>query len=266
VTPVSREQVDGAPPTAVTVACFEDVTKVYQMGATEVRALAGVSVSFKVGEFWAIMGPSGSGKSTMLNLLGCLDRPTSGRYLLEEQDVAALNDDALSEFRLRHLGFVFQSFNLIPQLTVRENIELALQSRRGLALLAASGQRRQLADRYIRELGIKSPSSETPVANLSGGNQQKVLLARWLATAPRLLILDEPTRGIDVAAKAEIIRLITELRARGMAILFISSELEEVTKACARVIVLRDRRTVAELSGGDITENAVLNVIAQQDA
>jgi simple sugar transport system ATP-binding protein len=154
---------------------------------------------------------------------------------------------------------------IIPNLTVRENIELALQSRRGVALLATSAERRKLAERYIRTLDIKTPSPDTPVSSLSGGNQQKVLLARWLATEPRLLILDEPTRGIDVAAKAEIIRLISELRARGMAILFISSELEEVTKACERIIVLRDRRTVAALTGGEITENAVLTAIAQQN-
>ena len=99
--------------------CLENVTKVYQVGQTEVRALAGVTISFNAGSFWAIMGPSGSGKSTMLNLLGCLDRPTSGHYVLEGHDVADLNDNALSEIRLRHLGFIFQSFNLIPQLTVR---------------------------------------------------------------------------------------------------------------------------------------------------
>ena len=105
---------------------LENVTKVYQVGQSQVRALAGVTVSIRAGGFWAIMGASGSGKSTMLNLLGCLDRPTSGRYVLEGRDVAGLDDNALSELRLRHLGFVFQSFNLIPQLTVRENIELPL--------------------------------------------------------------------------------------------------------------------------------------------
>ncbi len=124
----------------------------------------------------------------------------------------------------------------------------------------------ELAEHYIRELRIKTPSPEQIVANLSGGNQQKVLLARWLANQPQVLILDEPTRGIDVGAKAEIERLISRLRAQGMAIIFISSELEEVVRTCQRVLVLRDKAKVGELSGTELNENAIMQTIAQGEA
>jgi putative ABC transport system ATP-binding protein len=221
VTQGSREQAGGTPATtAAIVARFEDVTKVYQMGATEVRALAGVSVSFEVGEFWAIMGPSGSGKSTMLNLLGCLDRPTSGRYLLEGQDVAALNDDALSEFRLRHLGFIFQSFNLIPQLTLRENIELPLyylgwDADESAARAEAMAERVGLADR----LGHRP-------AELSGGEQQRVAVARALAADPSILLADEPTGNLDSATSKQLMGLLSELNAQGTTVIMVTHELE----------------------------------------
>ncbi len=202
------------------VARFEEVTKVYPMGATEVRALAGISVSFEVGAFWAIMGPSGSGKSTMLNLLGCLDRPTSGRYLLEGQDVAVLDDDALSEFRLRHLGFVFQSFNLIPQLTVRENIELPLyyldwEARDSAARAEATAERVGLADRL-----------EHRPAELSGGEQQRVAIARALAADPAILLADEPTGNLDSATAEQIMDLLSELNAQGRTVIMVTHEPE----------------------------------------
>jgi len=221
VTQASHEQAGGTPATTASiVACFEDVTKVYQMGATEVRALAGVSVSFELGAFWAIMGPSGSGKSTMLNLLGCLDRPTSGRYLLEGQDVAALNDDALSEFRLRHLGFIFQSFNLIPQLTLRENIELPLyylgwDADESAARAAAMAERVGLADR----LGHRP-------AELSGGEQQRVAVARALAADPSILLADEPTGNLDSATSKQLMGLLSELNAQGTTVIMVTHELE----------------------------------------
>ncbi len=155
---------------------------------------------------------------------------------------------------------------IIPSLSVRENIILALQARSGFSKRLSRAAQNALACGFITSLGIKVGNAETPIAHLSGGNQQKALLARWLATEPALLILDEPTRGIDVASKAEILRAIHDMRSKGMAILFISSELEEVVRACTRVVVLRDRRSVAQLSGVQVTEQNVLNAVAQHHA
>ena len=201
-----------------TVARFEDVTKVYPMGATEVRALAGVSVSFDVGTFWAIMGASGSGKSTMLNLLGCLDRPTSGRYLLEGHDVANLDDNALSEFRLRHLGFIFQSFNLIPQLTVRENIELPLYY---LDWDADDSAHR--AEAMAERVGLADRLEHRP-AELSGGQQQRVAIARALAADPPILLADEPTGNLDSATAVQIMELLVELNQQGKTVIMVTHE------------------------------------------
>jgi len=234
VTQASREQAGGTPTaTAITVARFEDVTKVYPMGATEVRALAGVSVSFEAGEFWAIMGPSGSGKSTMLNLLGCLDRPTSGRYLLEGQDVAALNDDALSEFRLRHLGFVFQSFNLIPQLTVRENIELPLYY-----LDWDIGESAARADAVAERVGLGDRLGHRP-AELSGGEQQRVAIARALSTDPSMLLADEPTGNLDSATSQQIMGLLSDLNRHGTTVIMVTHE-HELAQYARRRLHMRD--------------------------
>ena len=190
-----------------TVADLCEITKVYEMGAASVHALAGVSISFHSGEFWAIMGASGSGKSTMLNVLGCLDRPTSGRYLLEGRNVAALDDDALSESRLRRLGFIFQSFNLIPQLTVRENIELPLYYL-GWEVAESAQRAAELADR----LGLGDRLDHRPT-ELSGGQQQRVAIARALANDPLVLVADEPTGNLDTQTADEIMDLIDELHA-----------------------------------------------------
>ena len=234
MTQAPREQVGGPPATtAATVARFEDVTKVYPMGATEVRALAGVSISFDVGTFWAIMGPSGSGKSTMLNVLGCLDRPTSGRYLLEGQDVAALNDDALSEFRLRHLGFVFQSFNLIPQLTVRENIELPLYY---LGWDADESAAR--ADAMAERVGLADRLEHRP-AELSGGEQQRVAVARALAADPSILLADEPTGNLDSATSRQIMELLTQLNHQGKTVIMVTHE-PELAKYARHRLHMRD--------------------------
>ena len=151
---------------------------------------------------------------------------------------------------------------LIPNLTVRENIVLALQASRGSWRRLSVAEQEKLADRFIQSLDIKTPTREQIVRNLSGGNQQKVLLARWLATEPKLFILDEPTRGIDVGAKAEIEKLIQSLRQDGLAVLFISSELEEIVRQSQRVVVLRDRQKIGELTEGEISEEAIMQSIA----
>jgi monosaccharide-transporting ATPase len=151
---------------------------------------------------------------------------------------------------------------IIPDLSVRENIVLALQARRGWLRKLSRVKQNEIADRYIAALRIATPDAEKPVKLLSGGNQQKAILARWLLTEPRLLILDEPTRGIDVGAKFEIAKLMDQLCAQGMSILFISSELEEVVRSSRRVVVLRDRRKVGELTGEQISEQRIMSTIA----
>ena len=169
--------------------------------------------------------------------------------------------------RSRH-GLAFcsedrKSEGIIPHLSVRENMMLAMQARRGALRRLSRAEQEKIVDHYIRALNIKTADAETPIMNLSGGNQQKVLLARWLALQPSLIILDEPTRGIDVGAKAEIEKLVDSLRKDGMSVLFISSDLEEIVRTCDRVAVMRDREKVGELSGAQIEPNRIMSVIAQ---
>ena len=197
---------------------LEDVHKIYQMGATQVNALAGVSLFINKGSFWAIMGPSGSGKSTMLNLLGCLDRPTRGRYILNNHDVSTLNDDNLSEIRLQEIGFVFQSFNLIPQLTVQENIELPLYYQGWAA--AHSAER---AEELAAMVDMDDRLQHRP-AELSGGEQQRVAVARSLANDPAVLLADEPTGNLDSATGEQIMELFAELSRRGKTIILVTHE------------------------------------------
>ena len=197
---------------------LEDAYKIYQMGGQEVRALAGVTVSFERGSFWAIMGPSGSGKSTMMNILGCLDRLTKGSYFLEGHDVRALDDDALSEFRLRHLGFIFQSFNLIPQLTVQRNIELPLYYL-GWDSTRSAERARGLAGK----VGLETRLDHRP-AELSGGEMQRVAIARALANDPQILFADEPTGNLDTETGEQIMELLVELNHQGKTIITVTHE------------------------------------------
>ncbi len=197
---------------------LQDVYKVYQMGDNRVRALDGVDMEFRAGQFWAIMGPSGSGKSTMMNLLGCLDRPTSGSYLLEGQDVSQLDDDQLSDFRLRHLGFVFQSFNLIPQLTVQENIELPLFYQDWDAADAA-----ERAEHLAEMVGLADRLGHRP-KELSGGQQQRVAVARALANDPTIVLADEPTGNLDSTTSGQIMELLAGLHEAGKTIILVTHE------------------------------------------
>ena len=199
---------------------FEDVRKIYLMGTEQVNALDGVSVTFKRGSFWAIMGPSGSGKSTMLNILGCLDRLTEGRYMLQGRDISTLDDNALSEHRLRHLGFIFQSFNLIPQLTVLKNIELPLyylgwDSEKSNARAIELAAKVDLSDRLKHK-----------PAELSGGQMQRVAIARALANDPEVLLADEPTGNLDTTTGKQIMKLLCELNDQGKTIIMVTHEAE----------------------------------------
>ncbi len=158
-----------------------------------------------------------------------------------------------------------KSEGIVPHLSVRENLILAVQAGRGAPRPLSRADQEKMVEHYIRALNIKTPDGETPIMNLSGGNQQKVLLARWLAMQPSLIILDEPTRGIDVGAKAEIEKLVDSLRKQGMSVLFISSDLEEIVRTCDRVAVLRDRRKIGELAGGEVQASRIMNVIAHHE-
>jgi len=197
---------------------LEDARKVYQMGKEQVNALAGVTLSFKRGSFWAIMGPSGSGKSTMMNVLGCLDRLTSGHYILEGHDVSTLDDDSLSELRLKHLGFIFQSFNLIPQLTVQRNIELPLYYLGWDTVRSA-----QRATELALQVGLEGRLHHRP-AELSGGQMQRVAIARSLANDPQILFADEPTGNLDTSTGEQILDLICQLNNQGKTIIMVTHE------------------------------------------
>jgi len=197
---------------------LENAEKIYQMGQNQVRALAGVTLSFKRGGFWAIMGPSGSGKSTMMNVLGCLDRLSSGRYLFEGRNISTFNDDALSELRLRRLGFIFQSFNLIPQLTVQRNIELPLY------YLGWDAQRSAArAEELANMVGLEGRLHHRPT-ELSGGQMQRVAIARALANDPEILFADEPTGNLDTATGEQILQVLAELNRQGKTIIMVTHE------------------------------------------
>ncbi len=217
---VQTKPTKNSPVSANAIVRLENVRKIYQMGSEQVHALAGMSVGFEPGSFWAIMGPSGSGKSTMLNLLGCLDRPTSGTYVLAGEDVSQMEDDALSQIRLTYLGFVFQSFNLIAQLTVRENIELPLfylgwEPRESARRAAELAERVDLGDRLAHR-----------PAELSGGQQQRVAIARALANDPQVILADEPTGNLDSATGEHIMELLRDLNKQGKTIIIVTHEPE----------------------------------------
>jgi putative ABC transport system ATP-binding protein len=214
---------------------LEKAHKIYQMGTEQVRALAGITVSFKKSSFWAIMGPSGSGKSTMMNILGCLDRLSSGRYYLEGQDVSTLDDDSLSELRLRHLGFIFQSFNLIPQLTVQRNIELPLYYL-GWDSIRSSRRAKEIAE----EVGLGDRLGHRPT-ELSGGQMQRVAIGRALANDPQILFADEPTGNLDTATGEQILELLVRLNEQGKTIIIVTHEATIATHAQNKLHMLDGR-------------------------
>ena len=197
---------------------LENARKTYQMGTEEVHALAGVDISFTKGSFWAIMGPSGSGKSTMMNVLGCLDRLTSGAYYLDGKDVSRLDDDSLSELRLRYLGFIFQSFNLIPQLTVQRNIELPLYYL-GWDAHRSAVKAKELAE----QVGLGERLNHRPT-ELSGGQMQRVAIARALTNDPQVIFADEPTGNLDSATGDQIMQLLSRLNEQGKTIIMVTHE------------------------------------------
>ena len=204
---------------------LRDVRKVYQMGLEQVHALAGVSATFRKGSFWAIMGASGSGKSTLMNLVGCLDRPTSGTYLLNGRDVSRLDDDELSDIRLQNMGFIFQSFNLIPQLTVLENIELPM-----FYLGHPPEHCLEKAAEMAEVVGLGDRLGHRPT-ELSGGQQQRVAIARALVNDPAVILADEPTGNLDTATGEQILELLVALNERGKTVIMITHESNVASRA-----------------------------------
>jgi putative ABC transport system ATP-binding protein len=221
---------------------FRNIEKVYQMKDVAVRALDGVSVEFAAGEFVSIMGPSGSGKSTMLAILGCLDRPTSGQFILAGRDVSQASDDELSNVRNREIGFVFQSFNLIQQLTVLENVEVPLFYM-GLPLR----ERRNKSMAAIERVGLGDRTSHLP-SELSGGQAQRVAIARALVNDPVIVLADEPTGNLDSKTGVEIMAILKELHASGGTILMVTHD-AKLAAYGDRTVNLKDGRVVDDNGG-----------------
>jgi len=213
---------------------LQDVTKVYSLGQVEVTALAGVSLEVNSGELVAIMGPSGSGKSTLMNILGCLDQPTSGRYLLEGTDVGRLSDDELALIRNRKIGFVFQSFNLLPRLRAVEQVELPM-----IYAGIPRPVRRRRAVELLELVGLGDRLDHRPT-QLSGGQQQRVAIARALANNPSLILADEPTGNLDSRSSAEILAVLQRLnRERGVTVIIVTHE-ADIAHHTRRIVQMRD--------------------------
>ena len=217
----------------------EDLTKVYQMGEETVPALAGVSVSITRGEYVAVVGPSGSGKSTLMNILGGLDRPSSGAYRFEGEDVGRFTDDELASFRRRRIGFVFQSFQLLPRLTALQNVELPMV----YAGLGAP-ERKARASELLTRVGLGARMGHRPT-QLSGGQQQRVAIARSLANRPDLLLADEPTGALDSATGVEVLQLFAELNADGLTLAIVTHDPDVAAQAHRRV-AFRDGHIVSD--------------------
>ena len=231
-------------------------------GIGRVGTISPVDVTIRAGEQLGLAGLLGSGRSEVAQIIFGVDPHDSGTMTMSGQSVNFNRPQNAVKAKVALIAEDRKVTGIIPDLTIRENIILALQASKGIWKTLSPRQQEEMTEKYIKLLRIKTPSGEQLIKHLSGGNQQKVLIARWLATQPKLLILDEPTRGIDVGAKAEIEALTQQLCGEGMAVIFISSELEEVVRDCDRVIVLRDRKKVGEIAGSDISLKNVMKLIA----
>jgi putative ABC transport system ATP-binding protein len=218
---------------------IRDITKVYEMGEEKVHALSGVSLGIERAEYVAIMGPSGSGKSTLMNLIGCLDTPTSGSYILNGKEVARMTDDELAAIRNQEIGFVFQTFNLLPRTSAVQQVELPLVYG-GLS----RKERRERAVKALHAVGLADRMAHTP-NEMSGGQRQRVAIARALINDPSILLADEPTGNLDSQTGAEIMALFDELNARGNTIVLVTHE-EDIASHARRIVRLRDGKIIAD--------------------
>lgn len=224
----------------------EDIHKIYNPGENEVRALDGVSLEIQHGEFVAIVGHSGSGKSTLMNMLGCLDTPTSGHYFLEGKDVSSLSDDQLSEIRNKKIGFIFQGFNLIPNLDAVGNVELPLIYR-GLG----KQRRRRIAVQALTKVGLGRRLKHRP-SELSGGQQQRVAVARAIAAQPPIILADEPTGNLDSRSTVEIMNILKELHKNGRTVIVITHD-DDIAAQARRVIRIMDGQVESDDINSDYT-------------
>jgi putative ABC transport system ATP-binding protein len=236
----------------------EGLTKDYHLGPHTVHALRGVSVVIERGEFVAVMGPSGSGKSTFMNLLGCLDRPTAGRYWLDGQDVATLSRDDLAVVRNASLGFVFQQFNLLPRTSALENVELPLLYGR-----ASARERRERARARLAAVGLAEREHHHP-SQLSGGQQQRVAIARALVNDPPVILADEPTGNLDSRTSAEIMALLQRLNRDGLTIVLVTHE-PDIAAFASRRLLFRDGRLLSDQRGTPEDAAAVLATLPEDE-
>jgi putative ABC transport system ATP-binding protein len=222
----------------------EGLEKIYQVGEQQVRALDGVSLIIDKNEYVAIMGPSGSGKSTMMNILGCLDTPTAGSYILNGRDVSKL-DDELAQVRNQEIGFVFQSFNLLPRYTALQNVELPL-------MYAGYGKerRRLMAQEALRRVGLDERMHHLP-SQLSGGQRQRVALARAMVNSPSIILADEPTGNLDSKTSREVMALFDEVHAAGNTVILVTHE-EDIARYAHRIITLRDGKIYSDIKNKKI--------------
>ena len=228
----------------------KNVYKIYNPGENEVRALDGISVTIDHGEFVAIVGHSGSGKSTFMNMLGCLDTPTSGDYYLDGVNVAGMTDDELSDIRNKQIGFIFQGFNLIPSLTAQENVELPLVYR-GMP----AEQRRQLAEEALSRVGMEHRMSHRP-SELSGGQQQRVAIARAIAARPPIIMADEPTGNLDTRSGEDVMKILHELNEEGRTIVLITHD-NDIARQATRAIRIIDGKVVSDTLASELQKHDV---------
>ncbi|MBR6770955.1 MAG: ABC transporter ATP-binding protein [Lachnospiraceae bacterium] len=230
---------------------LRDICKIYNPGENEVRALDQITLTIEENEFVAIIGQSGSGKSTLMNMLGCLDTPTSGTYMLHGQDVSGLSEDELSDIRNKEIGFIFQGFNLIQNLTTLENVELPLIYRG-----VAKKERIQLAETALGRVGLESRKTHKP-SEMSGGQQQRVAIARAIAQAPPVILADEPTGNLDSGSSKEIMEILKRLHREGRTVILITHD-NEIAAQAGRVIRIKDGKIAEDSTASEGAGNSLL--------